>query len=46
MRENERECESYARRSMIGAQFFSLINPLSFLLAFAMAALYSSLTVG
>lgn len=38
--------ETYANRSIKGAQFFSAMNPLSFFLHFSTAFLYSSLTVG
>lgn len=37
---------AYAIRSMSGAQFFSAMRPLSFLLHFSTAFLYSALTVG
>lgn len=37
---------AYAKRSMIGAQFFSAIKPLSFFLHFSTAAWYSLLTAG
>lgn len=37
---------TYANRSISGAQFLSAMNPLSFLLHFSIAFLYSSLTLG
>ena len=43
--EIERE-RSYAMRSMRGAQCFSAMSPLSFLLAFSTVFWYSALTVG